>query len=215
MKPVLTPKQMADADRRAIEQGTPESVLVERAGAAVASQAVRMLGGVYARRVVIVSGSGNNGADGVVAARRLRARGVGVDLFATRVGVERRSLARAVARADLAIDAMFGTGFHAALDDDAVEVARAFAPLRTLAVDIPSGVDGTTGEVHGSAVRAEVTVCFAALKPGLLFEPGRSHAGRVHVVDIGIGLPPQSPSLHTYERDDLFLPARPADANKW
>ena len=73
MKLVLTPAEMAEADRRAIAAGTPEAVLVERAGRAVARHALRMLGGSYGRRVVIVCGKGNNGADGRVAARVLRA----------------------------------------------------------------------------------------------------------------------------------------------
>src|SRR5947209_4451223 len=101
MRPVLTPEEMGEADRLAIRAGTPEAVLVERAGSAVAHHALRMLGRAYGRRVVIVCGKGNNGADGLVAARRLRARGVGVDVFELRNGNE--GLDRAVARAHLAI----------------------------------------------------------------------------------------------------------------
>src|SRR5262245_28001207 len=105
---------MGEADRRAIAAGTPEAVLVERAGATVARQALSMLGGPYGRRVVVVCGKGNNGADGHVAARRLRARGVGVDEFRLAEGVD--GLERACGRAQLAIDAMFGTGFRGELD---------------------------------------------------------------------------------------------------
>jgi NAD(P)H-hydrate epimerase len=205
---------MAEADRRAIAAGTPESTLVERAGRAVAVHARRMLGGTYGRRVVMVCGKGNNGADGRVASRVLRAWGVGVDEFVLDDGIDRGVFARAVARAGLAIDAMFGTGFRGTLQGDAANAALelARAGVRVLAIDIPSGVDGATGVVDAVAVEADETVCFAALKPGLLFEPGRSLAGRVEVVDIGI---PVASSLHVLDPPDLALPARAADAHKW
>ena len=211
MEPVLTPEEMATADRRAIAAGTPEALLIERAGRAIAAHAVRLLGGRYGRRIVIVSGKGNNGADGRVAAALLRARGVGVDAYDLASGVD--GIERAVSRADLAIDAMFGTGFRGALEADAARVAHVFRDVRTLAVDIPSGVDGATGEVRGDAVQAVETVCFAAWKPGLLFEPGRSRAGHVHVVDIGIDV--GVPQLGVTERVDLALPVRDASAHKW
>jgi NAD(P)H-hydrate epimerase len=215
MKPVLTPAEMAEADRRTIAKGTPEPVLVERAGAAVAACARRMLGGQYGRRVVVICGKGNNGADGHVAARRLRARGIGVDEFVLGDGLDRASLGRALGRADLAIDAMFGTGFRGALDGDAAAAATAMraAGVPVLAVDIPSGVDGATGEVRGDAVSADRTVCFVALKPGLLFEPGRTRAGRVEVVDIGV--PPGAAALHVLDPADLVLPRRAPAAHKW
>jgi NAD(P)H-hydrate epimerase len=206
---------MADADRRAIAGGTPESVLVERAGAAVARAARRMLGGVYGRRVTIVAGKGNNGADGIVAARRLRAAGVGTEVYRLAEAIDERVLLRALARADLAVDAMFGTGFRGVLDGDAAVAGRAFAAAEVpvLAVDIPSGIDGATGLAPGVAVQAAETVCFAALKPGLLFEPGRSHAGAVTVA--GIGIDPGPTELHVLDDADVFLPGRPPDAHKW
>src|SRR5262245_2583020 len=123
MRPVVTPAQMAEADRRAIASGTPESVLVDRAGHAVARVARQMLGGVYGRRVVVAAGKGNNGADGRVAADLLRARGMGVDLFPIDVPLDRAAFARAVGRAQLFIDAMFGTGFRGALGGDAAWIA--------------------------------------------------------------------------------------------
>jgi NAD(P)H-hydrate epimerase len=174
-----------------------------------------MLGGVYGRRVTVVAGKGNNGADGIVAGRLLAARGIGVDVLALADGVTVAQLTRALARAHLAIDAMFGTGFRGALEGDAATVARALERAGTpvLAIDIPSGVDGTTGEVRGVAVRAHETVCLAALKPGLLFEPGRGHAGRVRVADIGVD--PGPVDLHVLDVDDLRLPARTAEAHKW
>src|SRR4051794_175270 len=214
MRPVLTPAEMAEADRRAIESGTPEAVLVERAGRAVARHALRMLGGSYGRRVVVVCGKGNNGADGRVAARVLRARGVGVDEFALE-SFDDGAFRRAVARADLAVDAMYGTGFRGALEGTAASVASTLveSDLRVLAVDIPSGVQGATGSVDGIAVRAHETICFVAYKPGLLFEPGRAHAGLVSIVDIGILV--EHPSLGMFDVTDLALPARGANAHKW
>src|SRR4051812_11048268 len=183
---------MAAADQRAIAAGTPEAVLVERAGGAVAHHALRMLGGSYGRRVVVICGKGNNGADGRVAARRLRAWGVGVDELALDPGFDASEIRRVLARADLMIDAMYGTGFHGTLGGVAAMVVDELDATRVpvLAIDIPSGVDGSTGAVAGAAVRADETIGFAAYKPGLLFEPGRAHAGRVRIVDIGIDVAP-------------------------
>ena len=130
--PVLTPEEMKAIDRAAPE---PVEVLIERAGAAVARAALAMLGGAYGRRVVVVAGKGNNGADGRVAADRLAPPG--------RPGGRRRRRRRArpaARRRDLVIDAAYGTGFRG--DYPAPDPAG--APV--LAVDIPSGVDGLTGE---------------------------------------------------------------------
>ncbi|MCU1430268.1 MAG: yjeF-like protein hydroxyethylthiazole kinaserelated [Actinomycetia bacterium] len=217
MLPVLTPAEMGEADRRAIASGTPEAALIERAGTAVAWAVRVSLGGTYGRRAVVVCGKGNNGADGHVAARKLRAWGVGVDEFSLAGGIDRSQFERSLARADVAVDAMFGTGFRGTLDGDPAWIASMLAddPCLVVAVDIPSGVDGTTGFDHGISVDADVTVCFAALKPGLLFEPGRLRAGVVDVVDIGI---PVTSNTHVFERDDVFMLAgqlRPPENHKW
>ena len=219
MRPVLTPAAMAAADRRAIEAGTPEAVLVERAGRAVAGRALAMLGGSYGRRVVVVCGKGNNGADGRVAARLLRGRGIGVDELDLEAGFDLVELRRVLARSDLAIDAMYGTGFRGRLEGAAEMVVTELDSTRVpvLAVDIPSGVDGSTGAVAGAAVRANETICFAAYKPGLLFEPGRAHAGRVRLVDIGIDITSdaETPALGVFDVADLSLPKRGAESHKW
>jgi len=195
MQPILTPAEMAAADERTIAAGTPVEVLMERAGHAVAWMARQCLsrahGKHYGKRVVIVCGKGNNGGDGLVAARVLRGWGVRADVFELAHGIPTPEYDRAVDRADLMIDAMFGTGFRGALEGEAAMVARTSHHVDTIAVDIPSGVDGLTGAVQGNAfggdaVRAIATVTFAALKPGLVFEPGRGLAGDVHVADIGI-----------------------------
>src|SRR5215218_1789183 len=121
---------------KAVDRAAPEpvEVLVDRAGAAVARAAVAMMGGSYGRRVVVVAGKGNNGADGRVAAQRLRHRGVRVTVVDAADELDR------LPPSDLVVDAAFGTGFRGGY--------RAPDPggARVLAVDIPSGVDGLTGE---------------------------------------------------------------------
>ncbi|HEX5586518.1 MAG TPA: NAD(P)H-hydrate dehydratase [Acidimicrobiia bacterium] len=219
MEPVVTPTAMAEADARAIAAGTPESVLVERAGRAVAWAARRMLDGRYGRRVVVACGKGNNGADGLVAARVLRTWGVRVDVVELVGGVDRAVAVRALERADLAIDAMYGTGFRGELDGDAAWIAGVLASndVGVLAVDIPSGVDGHTGAVLGHAVRADATITFVARKSGLVFEPGRRYAGDVEVADIGIAVAPDLIGARMLGRLEVarVLPARPDVAHKW
>jgi NAD(P)H-hydrate epimerase len=224
MQPVLTPAEMAARDSAAIAGGVSETVLVDRAGAAVARGARRLLGGAYGRRVVIVCGKGNNGADGRVAGQRLAGWGARVDRFDL-AGVEqpvlnRHNFDRALDRADLAVDAMFGTGFRGPLEGDAAFAADAItaAPCPVLAVDIPSGVDGVTGAVRGpAAVEATATVCLAALKPGLLLYPGAALAGDVAVADIGIDPRTPPPSLGVTEEADVaaWLPRREPESHKW
>ncbi len=221
MEPVLTPVQMIAADRRTIAAGTNELALIERAGTAVAWQARSMLGGCYGRRVVVVCGKGNNGNDGSVAARVLAGWGVRVDLFQLEHSFAAHELARALDRCDLAIDAMYGTGFRGVLDGAAAIVdAELYRAPSILAVDIPSGVDGATGEIRGDgfisgAVLANATITFGALKPGLLFEPGRFHAGDVTVADIGIDLGVTSTWSWTYT-DAAALPLeRWPQEHKW
>jgi ADP-dependent NAD(P)H-hydrate dehydratase / NAD(P)H-hydrate epimerase len=216
---VVTPTAMAEADRRAIAAGTPVGVLVERAGRAVAWTARDLLDGCYGRRVLVACGKGNNGADGLVAARVLRGWGVHVEVAELASPVSRDRVARAMQRADLFVDAMFGTGFRGELDGDAAWLARTARTSGTtvLAVDIPSGVDGCTGATPGEAVQADATVTFAARKTGLCFEPGRTSAGEVRVVDIGLAVEPELVAAVMFESRDVHerLPARPAVAHKW
>jgi NAD(P)H-hydrate epimerase len=200
--PVVTPEEMAEIDRRAPE---PVEVLIGRAGRAVARAAIELMGGAYGRSVVVVAGKGNNGNDGRDAARRLRARGARVRVLdaATVAPGER------VDECALVIDAAYGTGFRG----EYVAPDPGDAPV--LAVDIPSGVNGLTGAACDGAVRAAATVTFAALKPGVLFEPGRALAGPVTVADIGLDCSPAT--AHVVEAADVraWLPQRAPDAHKW
>lgn len=233
MKPLVTPEAMRIADARAVANGTPVATLMERAGRAVARAVRTELGGTYGRRVVIVCGGGNNGGDGLVAASVLTQWGVRVDVFRLDAGFDRGACSRALARADVLVDAMFGTGFRGSLEGDAAWFAlqTATTSCGRVAVDIPSGVSGLTGSIDGVAVRADRTVCFAAYKPGLLFEPGRSHAGLVEVVDIGLDVSldavlemgldgcgdAEAPAAGVISERDVvtWLPDRRADAHKW
>ena len=199
MIPVVTPDEM-----RAIDAAATESVdvLIGRAGAAVARAAHRWLGGTYGRRVVVVAGKGNNGNDGRVAAERLRRRGMQVVVIEAAANVTR------VPPCDLLIDAAYGTGFRGTWTPP----DPGDAPV--LAVDIPSGVDGLTGAVDGPVLTAVATVTFAALKPGLVLEPGRSLAGAVDVADIGL---PATSRTHLLTGDDVrsAWPVRPIVSHKW
>lgn len=220
MDPVVTPEAMAGADARTIAAGTPVEVLMERAGRAVAWTVRGALAGTYGRRVVVVCGKGNNGGDGLVAARVLASWGVRTTVCKLAAGIDRRRFTSALASADAVVDAMFGTGLRDALRDDAAWIAEQLAGFRgeVIAVDIPSGVDGLTGETPGHAVQATRTVTFAARKPGLVFEPGRSRAGDVVVADIGIvidGDADRPAGLVTADDVAGWLPSRAPDAHKW
>ena len=218
MIPLVTPEEMGAADARTIAAGTLESVLMTRAGGAVAWTVRRVLGGTYGRRVVVLCGTGNNGGDGRIAAAALRAWGAHVDVVEVRAPVDART-PHVFARADVIVDAMYGTGFRGVLGGAAAElVARTeTADATVVAVDIPSGVEGLTGAVRGPAVCADHTVTFAAPKPGLWFHPGRALAGVVTVVDIGIDLGPEAARTVIVEAADVagWVPRRSATTHKW
>jgi NAD(P)H-hydrate epimerase len=203
--PVVTTEQMKAVDEAATE---PVDVLIGRAGRAVARAAQRLLGGTYGRRVVVVAGKGNNGADGRAAARWLAQRGVGV------VTVDAASAPARLPSADLVIDAAYGTGFRGSY----VAPDPGGAPV--LSVDIPSGLSGDTGVAGAGAVpvRAVATVTFAAYKPGLLLGAGPSLAGTVEVADIGLGPAVQEAATAWLVEDGdvgRWLPPRPRNTHKW
>src|SRR6266851_3216805 len=228
MRPVLTAAQMRDADRRSIEEiGLPGAVLMENAGAAVARALRARHPG--ARRPLILCGRGNNGGDGFVVARHLLDLEPSVFLFGSRQEVgDEASWARAraaAAQADVAVDALLGTGLHQA---PAGALAQAIALLRALraergvpvvAVDIPSGVPSDSGELGWDAVDAELTVTFAAPKHGHVLPPACDRVGALIVADIGIPaavLAQSSPSLWLAEESDVAkaYPPRAPSAHK-
>lgn len=200
MLAVLTPDEMREVDARAPE---PTEVLVARAGVAVARAALGLLGGAYGRRVVVVAGKGNNGADGRAAAERLVRRGVCV------VTLDAADAPRRAPQCDLVIDAAYGTGFRGEYDAPDPDGAP------VLAVDIPSGVDGYTGRACEGAVWADATVTFAAHKPGLLLGDGPERSGAVEVVDIGLDV--SDARIHVVEDGDVHaaLQVPPRGTHKW
>lgn len=202
---VVTPAEMAAIDAAAPE-GT--DVLIERAGAATAAATRRLLGGTYGRRVVVVAGKGNNGNDGRAAATRLARAGMAVIVVDAHVAPD------VLPPCDLVIDAAFGTGFAGAWRAPAP--APGTRPL-VLAVDIPSGVDGTTGVVAADSapLPADATITFAAPKPGLLFGEGRRLAGVVEVADIGLDTSSVATTLVTDAGVRAALPRRADDDHKW
>src|SRR3954470_11126616 len=198
---VLTTTEMERADRLTITAGTPGFALMMSAGQAVAEAA---MGLVEEGPIMVVAGRGNNGGDGFVAAAELAARGRDVSVILL---CERDSLhgdaalaargwkypvlpfnPQAIGKPALIIDALFGAGLNRPVKGDPFEMIEAInangAPV--LAVDLPSGISGTTGAVMGAAINAVETVTFFRRKPAHLLMPGRKHCGRVRVADIGI-----------------------------
>lgn len=192
---------MRAADAAAIAGGTSGRALMERAGIAVARVVAERWPG---RDVLVLCGPGNNGGDGFVAARHLREAGLRVRL-ALLGGRERLKGDAALAAADwsapvlptssdllkendLVIDALFGAGLDRPLSGAALDIVAAIASrgLDSLAVDVPSGLAGDSGEILGMAAPAKVTVTFCRAKPGHFLLPGRSYCGELIVADIGI-----------------------------
>jgi NAD(P)H-hydrate epimerase len=193
--PLYTAEEM-----RAAEEGHDVDAMMERAGRAVADAVLRRY--PEARRIGAVCGKGANGGDGRIALRLLADAG--------------RETSEDVDGADVVIDALFGTGFHGVPRDDAArlieDMIRAAAPV--VAVDVPSGVDASTGEIAGAAVVADVTVTMHAPKVGLAVAPGRFHAGDVEVADMGIASGTTTHKLVTEEILEL-VPRKHARDTKY
>lgn len=225
MIPVLSVAEMQAVDAAA---GVSVDTLMDRAGFAVAIEVARM-GATYGDTVHVLCGSGNNGGDGYVAATYLRGRGVDARVHAFGTPAIDTAAARARHRAlsagvpvapitttppepgFLVVDAVFGTGFHGMLPDEVATWATSAAPV--LAVDIPSGVHGDTGDVGGPAFGAERTVTFHAPKPGHILGSGPDLCGEVIVVDIG--LDGGAPAMFRFTDDDVAVPGRRRIAHKW
>ena len=199
---LLTVEQMYTADRLTIEGGTPGAVLMENAGVAIAGEIMRRW---EKQPVAILCGPGNNGGDGFVIARLLKDRGwpvrlalpgdmgqlTGDALHHARLwtGQTESLSADILGDGPLVVDALFGAGLSRPLDGMALEMITAInqRALVCVGVDVPSGVDGDTGEILGGAPRCQLTVTFFRAKPGHLLMPGRELAGELVVADIGIG----------------------------
>jgi ADP-dependent NAD(P)H-hydrate dehydratase / NAD(P)H-hydrate epimerase len=210
---IATAKQIRNIDRRAIRKfGIPGSVLMENAATAIAFEMERFFEGLDGVKVGIICGKGNNGGDGFALARRLRIRGVPVRVcllasFAALKGEAKLHLsilrkmdvdvvpnasapviAEIVAWSDILVDAMLGVGLSSPLKGNYAIASELMnmAGRPIVAVDIPTGINADTGEVMGSAVRADLTVTMVLPKRGLVLYPGAAFAGQVRVADIGI-----------------------------
>jgi hydroxyethylthiazole kinase-like uncharacterized protein yjeF len=247
--PLPDAETMRSIDRWAIEErGVPGLDLMERAGAGVARAVERLAGGAP---VAVVCGKGNNGGDGLVAARLLREAGGRVtvvcvappDEFAgdARANLERlpgpgpvrlngsaweqgepeqmTAASSALAGARAVVDALLGTGFEGEPRGAVAEAIDAINDLgtRVVSVDVPSGVDASTGVVAGRAVRATHTVTFHAAKPGLWIHPGKAYAGEIETIDIGIPRgAPGEPAIGLIEPAVLdLLPRRGTGSTKF
>jgi hydroxyethylthiazole kinase-like uncharacterized protein yjeF len=202
MLELLTAEEMGRADHLTMDEGVPGLTLMENAGRAVAEDLERRL--PDAGTVVVLCGPGNNGGDGFVAARHLIERGyqvrLGFDGDPERLPADAAANARRypgrrdrlspelLSGANVVVDGLFGAGLARPIEGAfAVLIESVNASgLPVVAIDVPSGIDGTTGEVRGVAIKALSTVTFFRLKSGHLLLPGRSYCGEVRVADIGI-----------------------------
>jgi NAD(P)H-hydrate epimerase len=201
-EPLFTSDEMKRA-----EAGHDVPTLMARAGAAVAEEALRWFPERHS--FAVVCGGGANGGDGRIAAERLRDAGREATVVDVKAGDD-------LPAADVVVDALFGTGFSGEPRSEAARLIEAMngAGAPVVAVDLPSGVDASTGEVAGAAVLAAVTVTFHGPKVGLAVAPGRFHAGEVVVTDIGLERSDTQNALITRDVLRLIPPKRHED-NKY
>lgn len=237
LDPCLDAAQMREDDRWAIEErGVPSLELMETAGVALAERTVDVSGGDD--RALVVCGKGNNGGDGLVAARVLRERGfevqvallggadgvtpdskVNLDRFGPVEEVADGRIAEMLTGASVAVDAIFGTGFAGRPREASADAIGSLneSDVPVVAADIPSGVNASTGEVEGEAVRADATVTFHLSKVGHWVSPGKWLRGQLEVVPIGI--PEGAPALPNAglisDRVLTLPPSRGSTSNKF
>src|SRR5215470_8389444 len=238
------------AAEHALMDLVPDGTLMGRAATGLASICAVLLhaapGYVYGARVVVLAGRGDNGGDALYAGAELARRGATVTAIAAgstahpggtaalrqaggRLSDDTGDAAAAlIDAADLIVDGLLGIGGRGGLREPFAGLAAGAERARqagatVVAVDLPSGIDADTGAVEGPAVRADVTVTFGAIKPGLLIDPGAGHAGAVELVDIGLGPYLGTPFLETGpaasapQRDDIaeLLPRPGAESDKY
>jgi hydroxyethylthiazole kinase-like uncharacterized protein yjeF len=239
---VLRASDQRALDERAAASGIEQDVLMESAGASAAEW---ILGRLRPRRAVILCGPGGNGGDGLVVARRLHEAGADVDAFvltplhecssATQRLAGRLAdagadpvrlasadeLSEALDRADCVVDALFGSGLHRPLSDETARLVERVnvGTAKTISLDLPSGLASDTGEVFGDAVRADVTLAMAFLKPAHLLYPAAGRCGNTAVVDVAYPesvLRTAEPWARVCERTGIRsrLPARRPDGHK-
>lgn len=239
MRYLVTGGQMKEVDRYTIEKvGIPSLVLMERAALAVTEEVVKY--GKKTDRIWVLCGNGNNGADGVAAARMLHLKGYAVSAllaggrekgsgeYLTQVSIAEHTGVHLVEFPDfkpgsihILIDALFGVGLDREILGKYREIIEAvffYRPEFTVAVDIPSGIHSDTGQVMGIALKADVTVTFGYEKLGTMLYPGKEYGGKVLVADIGFpgkSLERLKPEFFTLDPgDEEQLPKRPAYSNK-
>ena len=231
--------EMGQADGGAQELGILSGFLMERAGAEMARATLKHFGSLEGRRVLVIAGGGNNGGDGFVIARELHRAGVDVTVFPTKDEyegdpkvnfdalqnlnvhfIDQNGFDEELQGADLVVDALLGTGFAGEVREKEAEFIEQIntSGAAVVSVDVPSGVDGSTGEVWGVAVQADLTVCAHAAKLGCFVSPGVGYAGEVAVVDIGI--PPEADVEPAATRTDAvsltgLVPRRGTTAHKY
>ncbi|MBI3607555.1 MAG: NAD(P)H-hydrate dehydratase [Nitrospirae bacterium] len=245
---IVTADEMRRLDRETVETyKIPVLVLMEQAGMGVVREMERRYGELGQRSIVVLAGKGHNGGDGLVAARHLLQRGADVQVFlafpadamrgeaktqaeifrniggriADPSAFDRGAFRSALAEADVALDALVGTGLSSPLSGFAAELIADLNAARrpVVAIDLPSGISADTGEMLGAAVRADLTVAFALPKRGHFLPPGSEHTGDLQVVDIGI---PKRAVEHAALPLSLFtegeavarLPRRPREGHK-
>ena len=226
MRGAHTVQQVRDAEA-ALMATLPEGTLMQRAAAGLAHAVIDLMGGAYGRRVVLLVGPGHNGGDALWAGAMLARRGVAVEawLLADEVYAEglaglRRAGGRVVEphddhHADVALDGIVGIGGRPGLLDGAVAALEHLDGVPVVAVDTPSGVDVDTGELAGPHVTASLTVTFGTLKVAHLVDPASAACGVVHLVDLGLDLPP--PTVEALQPGDVrrLLPRPARDAHKY
>ena len=233
------------AAERALMDLLPEGTLMRRAAGGLASVCGSLLARhpahVYGARVAVLAGGGDNGGDALYAGALLARRGAAVTAITAgpkahaggtaelraaggRVTPDLAAAPDLIACADLIVDGLLGIGGRGGLRDPFAGLAAAADQARrdghgtVVAVDLPSGIDADTGAVDGPAVRADVTVTFGAIKPGLLIDPGAGHAGAVELIDIGLGpYLTGEPAVVASQSEDIagLLPRPGAESDKY
>ena len=233
MKEIVTCRQMKELDRITIEDmGVPSCVLMERAALAVVTEMEKLF--AKEERILVVCGSGNNGGDGIAVARLLHLKGISAEIFFAG-NIEKMTVDTALQwkiaesyyvpkvnnpvwdEYTTIVDAIFGVGLARPVEGKYREIIGAMnhARAKKIAVDIPSGVNGDTGQEMGIAFQADLTVTFGFAKRGLCFYPGRMYAGQVVTADIGIYRTAGKADTWYLEESDLrLLPERQRGGNK-